>query len=95
MTQIMNSNSVSSDLITVKVKLFAIYQETFNQEDLELQISPNMKVIEVLKQLLETKPQLKQWLTITRFGINCEFVKSDTIVKDGDEIVFIPPVSGG
>jgi sulfur-carrier protein len=32
---------------------------------------------------------------VTRFGINLEFVEPETIVKDGDEIVLIPPVSGG
>ncbi len=28
-------------------------------------------------------------------AINMEYVKSDTIVKEGDEVAFFPPVTGG
>lgn len=88
-------NCPQSDLIKVKIKLFAVYQETFGQEELELQIPAQTSVIKVLETLITDKPQLQKWVNLTRFGINLEFVESDTMVKDGDEIVFIPPVSGG
>ncbi|MEO0014768.1 MAG: hypothetical protein RLZZ535_3157, partial [Cyanobacteriota bacterium] len=35
------------------------------------------------------------WRDVTRFGINLQFVESATALQDGDEIVLIPPVSGG
>jgi molybdopterin synthase sulfur carrier subunit len=35
------------------------------------------------------------WRNVTRFGINLEFVNPDTEIQDKDEIVLIPPVSGG
>lgn len=34
-------------------------------------------------------------MAITRFGINLTFANADTPLKDGDELVLIPPVSGG
>jgi molybdopterin synthase sulfur carrier subunit len=86
---------MTTNLIKVKVKLFAIYQETFAKDELELQIPPQTPVVELLETLLAEKAQLKKWLNLTRFGINCQFVEPDTILKDGDEVVFIPPVSGG
>ena len=30
-----------------------------------------------------------------QFAVNDEFTPSDTVLKDGDKIVFIPPVAGG
>ncbi len=30
-----------------------------------------------------------------RAAVNSEFVAADTVLRDGDEIVFIPPVAGG
>ncbi|MEQ8961643.1 MAG: MoaD/ThiS family protein, partial [Coleofasciculus sp. C2-GNP5-27] len=35
------------------------------------------------------------WRDLTRFGINLQFVEPDTILQAGDEVVLIPPVSGG
>jgi molybdopterin synthase sulfur carrier subunit len=40
-------------------------------------------------------PELAALATLTRYGINLEFVEPDTPVQEGDEVVLIPPVSGG
>ena len=81
--------------IKIKVKLFAIYQEVFDTPELELLLPEETKVKNVLQTLIEQKPQLKRWQEITRFGVNLQFVTADTILQDGDELVLIPPVSGG
>ena len=81
--------------ITVTIKLFAVYQETFGTDQISLQFPLNTPVKAVLDRLAQTKPELVQWHDITRFGINLEFVDPDTIMSDRDEIVLIPPVSGG
>jgi molybdopterin synthase sulfur carrier subunit len=52
-------------------------------------------VAEVLEQLLQTYPELKPWQTLTRFGVNLQLVGAETLLRDGDEVVLIPPVSGG
>jgi molybdopterin synthase sulfur carrier subunit len=49
----------------------------------------------VLEILISEHPELNQWRDITRFGINLEFAEPDTFLQDGDEVVLIPPVSGG
>ena len=81
--------------IQVKVKLFAIYQEVFGTPELDLVLSPQSTVNNVLQSLIEQKPQLAKWQEVTRFGVNLNFVPSDTPLNDGDEVVLIPPVSGG
>ncbi|MBD0313046.1 MAG: MoaD/ThiS family protein, partial [Microcoleus sp. T3-bin5] len=50
---------------------------------------------QVLESSIAQYPQLEQWRDRTRFGLNLEFVSPDTILQDGDEVVLIPPVSGG
>lgn len=84
-----------SDPITVTVKLFAAYQETYGVPELVRQFPPNTPVVAVLDQLLSEHPELQSWRNLTRFGINLEFVEADTLLQDGDEVVLIPPVSGG
>ena len=83
------------ELINITVKLFAAYQEAYGVPALNLEISPGTPVIKVLESLLQEKPELKPWLPLTRFGVNLQFVEAETILQDGDEVVLIPPVSGG
>jgi sulfur-carrier protein len=81
--------------VTVTVKLFAVYQEAFGKAEISCQFPPNTPVKDVLTSLTAQQPQLAQWHDVTKFGINLEFVEPDTIMIDRDEIVLIPPVSGG
>ena len=81
--------------IQIKVKLFSIYQEVLGASELNLAVPQGSKVEDVLISLIKQKPQLAKWQSLTRFGVNLQFVDSNTLLCDGDEIVFIPPVSGG
>jgi molybdopterin synthase sulfur carrier subunit len=49
----------------------------------------------VRDRLIDEHPDLAQWRDLTRFGINFRFVEPDTPIQPGDEVVLIPPVSGG
>jgi molybdopterin synthase sulfur carrier subunit len=85
----------SSPKITITIKLFAAYQEAYNVGELKRDFSVNTSVLEVLNQLISERPELEKWRSLTRFGLNWQFVEAETLIQDGDEIVFIPPVSGG
>ena len=81
--------------MTITVKLFAAYQEAFGVAELSLELPPKTPVIAVLEQLVQERPELEKWRNLTRFGINLQFVQPDAILQEGDELVLIPPVSGG
>jgi sulfur-carrier protein len=81
--------------ITVTIKLFAVYQEAFGATEISYQFPPNTPVKDVLARLTIDRPGLAQWHDVTRFGINLEFVDPDRVMLDQDEVVLIPPVSGG
>lgn len=86
---------MSKSAITVTVKLFAAYQEAFRVSELVLEFPKSIPVKTVCDRLIAEHPELSQWRDITRFGINLIFVEPDTLLQDGDEVVLIPPVSGG
>lgn len=86
---------MSESSVTVTVKLFAAYQEAFGVPELVLEFPPQTPVSGVLDTLIAEHPELEQWRHLTRFGINLQFVELDTLLQDGDEVVLIPPVSGG
>jgi len=82
-------------MITVHVKLFAIYQEAYQASEIDVELPPNAPVVAVLDRVMVTHPQLEQWRSHTRFGVNFQFVPPETCLQHGDEVVLIPPVSGG
>lgn len=79
----------------VTVKLFAAYQEAYGVPELTLALEPGTTVAEVRDRLLTDHPELEPWRDLTRFGVNLNFVEPDTPLQEGDEVVLIPPVSGG
>lgn len=81
--------------ISVTIKLFAVYQEAFGTAEISYRFPPNTPVKAVLDRLTLDRPALARWHDVTRFGINMEFVDAETILQDRDEVVLIPPVSGG
>ncbi|MBD2579772.1 MoaD/ThiS family protein [Oscillatoria sp. FACHB-1406] len=81
--------------IAITVKLFAAYQEAYQASELMLQLPSQSPVSEVLERFITEHPELERWRSLTRFGINYQFVEADTFLQDGDEVVLIPPTSGG
>lgn len=81
--------------ITVTIKLFAVYQDAYGVPELRREFPAQTTVSAILDTLMSEHPELKFWRDITRFGVNLQFAEPDTILKDEDEVVLIPPVSGG
>ncbi|MCU0547073.1 MAG: MoaD/ThiS family protein [Oscillatoriaceae cyanobacterium Prado104] len=86
---------MSHSSISITVKLFAAFSEAWGVSELKLEFPPGTPVSGVLEHSIAQHPQLEQWRDRTRFGLNLEFVAPDTPLQDGDEVVLIPPVSGG
>ncbi|GAC1462166.1 MAG: MoaD/ThiS family protein [Chamaesiphon sp.] len=81
--------------ITITIKLFAAYQEAYDVSELVREFPQATPVAAVLDNIIAEHPELDRWRNLTRFGLNLQFVEPDTILQDGDEVVLIPPVSGG
>ncbi|MBD2251422.1 MoaD/ThiS family protein [Nostoc parmelioides] len=86
---------MSNSAITITIKLFAVYQEAYGVPQLVWEFPNGTPVSAVCDRLIAERPELAKWRDITRFGINLIFVEPDTVLKNGDEVVLIPPVSGG
>ena len=84
-----------SNAITVTVKLFAIYQEAYGKPEVQWQFPEESTVGAVRDRALAEHPKLEPWRDCTRLGLNLQFVADNTPLHDGDEVVLIPPVSGG
>ena len=79
----------------VRVRLFASYREVTGQREMGVELPAEATVGELLEQLVAQYPALEQVARVSRCVINQEYVASATPLHEGDEVVFIPPVSGG
>lgn len=75
-----------------KILFFAHLRDAVGEEFLHLDASG--KTVAQLKAELSEKYDLPRMDTVMT-AINEEFASNDEVIQDGDEIAFIPPVSGG
>ena len=79
----------------IRIRLFASYREVVGDGRLEFEISPVATVADVWEQLRAQYPRLSSYTHVPSAAVNLEYAPFDTRLSDGDEVAFLPPVSGG
>ncbi|HEX2261404.1 MAG TPA: molybdopterin converting factor subunit 1 [Candidatus Binatia bacterium] len=79
----------------VKVKLFAILRERAGTAVVIKEIEEGSTVADLWAALQQDYPKLAVPGVRLLYAVNQDYVKSDCVLKNSDEVVFIPPVSGG
>ncbi|HYA87489.1 MAG TPA: MoaD family protein [Nitrospirota bacterium] len=80
----------------ITVKLFALLKDKAGRSELPITFRGGT-VADLLRQVSHEYPALADVLSCGGIivSVNHEFVKSDAVVKDGDEVALMPPFSGG
>lgn len=81
--------------IAVRVRFFARLREQAGLEIEPLEVPPGSTLADVYDVMLRKHPGLEGDRAAVRGAINQEFSDWTAPVSDGDEVAFIPPVSGG
>jgi len=81
--------------VAVRVRFFARLREQAGAEIEALEVPPGSTLADVYDNLRRKHPALEADRVAVRGAINQEFASWDAVVSQGDELVFIPPVSGG
>ncbi|MFZ4427210.1 MAG: MoaD/ThiS family protein [Saprospiraceae bacterium] len=82
------------EVITISVHSFGIARDIIGQACLELSFPARGTVSELRAQLLGGYPKLGGLKSLA-IAVNAEYAPDSRILHPGDEIVVIPPVSGG
>ena len=77
--------------MSITVRYFASLKESVGRSEDDLTITGLLTVNEVWNLTNLGKPLPENILA----AVNMEYVEFDNIVKDGDEVAFFPPVTGG
>lgn len=89
------SKKVAPAAIKVSVKFFAGAAEVIGRRELWVTLTPGATVETAFAAVAADHPPIAAMLPILRFAVNHEFAEPDRVLHDGDELAFIPPVSGG
>ena len=79
----------------VTVKLFARLRDLAGAGELVREVEAPATVQTVWTALTAELPALVQYERTMSVAVNAEYAKMAAIVRDGDEVAFLPPVSGG
>lgn len=78
-------------IMSVKVRYFASLKDALGRSMDELNLTDTSTVADVWKQANSGGAMPDHVLA----AVNMEYVEMDHSVKDGDEVAFFPPVTGG
>lgn len=79
--------------MSITVKYFASLRERLGRSEDQLELAgDDSTVAEIWQRVSESEPEMPDNILT---AINMEYVKPDARVKDGDEVAFFPPVTGG
>ena len=83
--------------MTIHVRLFAAIRETLGRDHVDLTLADGATPEDVWQALLpmDTTGALPARRVNLAAAVNRKYTKFDARLTDGDEVVFIPPVSGG
>jgi molybdopterin converting factor subunit 1 len=76
----------------VRLRFFAVLRERMGARG-ERTVPRGTTVAELWRSLVAEDPGLAS--VRVRFAVNDEYVAEDRRLADGDEVAFLPPVSGG
>ena len=81
--------------MTVTARFFAIFRERVGRSALPVSIEPGATVEALWERIAAERPELRELRAATRFAVNGDYATPDTALRDGDEVAFLPPMSGG
>jgi sulfur-carrier protein len=82
-------------MIDVTLKIFGPLRDIVGRSELSFRVPPPYTGESAFEALASTYAGLRQWRSSVRLAVNLEYTNFDHMLRPGDEISFIPPVSGG
>lgn len=79
----------------IRVKLFASFRQITGKSELNLELAEGSTVADLFKELCGVHPKLEAIAAHSLVSVNLDYRSFETVLCDGDEVAFIPPVSGG
>jgi molybdopterin converting factor subunit 1 len=81
--------------VRVTVKLFARLRDVAGTGEIVRDVPAGATVRSIWSELVAEFPEIASYERSISTAINADYAKMDQRLADGDEVAFLPPVSGG
>jgi sulfur-carrier protein len=79
----------------VTVRLFARLRDLAGSGEMVREVPGPATVLTVWRDLVNEMPRLSDYEKTMSVAVNADYSRMSAPVQDGDEVAFLPPVSGG
>jgi molybdopterin converting factor subunit 1 len=79
----------------VTVRLFARLHDIAGRSEVVYDVTPGATIGSVWHQLAGQFPELGAYERSISSAVNADYARMDQVLREGDEVAFLPPVSGG
>jgi molybdopterin converting factor subunit 1 len=79
----------------VTVHVFARLREVAGRDAWTCDVPSGASIADVWQVAIREHAALEPFSGTVSCALNSDFAKTDRVVEDGDEVAFLPPVSGG
>ena len=81
--------------MTVRVLFFSVLKDIAGTDELALTMRNDARVEDVLNDLYQRWPKLKEWDASLLIAVDQTYSKRDTSLHENAEVAIMPPVQGG
>jgi molybdopterin converting factor subunit 1 len=79
----------------VRLLYFATFRDVAGRDEEERQLAEGTRVGQLWRDLVGEMPGLARTGSPPPAAVNQEYCRPETVLADGDEVAFLPPVAGG
>lgn len=79
----------------VTIRLFARLRDIAGAAELAREVEPEATIGSLWRGLVREFPEFERYEQSISSAVNADYARMDQKVRDGDEVAFLPPVSGG
>jgi molybdopterin converting factor subunit 1 len=89
------NNQKMTSIVRISILYFATVKDATGIRMESIDISNDTTIREMLSKISIIYPKLKHILNNIQISVNYRIVDLNTVLKEGDEVALLPPISGG
>ena len=82
-------------IMVIRVLFFGVLRDVAGRSNESKTVPDGSTVKDLLEQYRQALPAFEKWLPSLAVSVNQQYSPASTALKAGDEVAFLPPVSGG
>ena len=79
----------------IKVLFFASCRDLVGTSEQEITVEDGITIADLISEIASKHVRFVDMVPSLMVSVNQEYAERDVVLADGDEVAFIPPVSGG